>query len=85
MTKETKMKGTLTDKSGKEHPKNFIEFCKMATKDGHDIVVIKETYERIWFTLDGWKTDYTKSCKDNKGYYKSTIETLGMMRKAGLI
>lgn len=76
-----KKKGTLTDKSGKEHPKTFISFCEMATNDGHDIVVIKETYEGIWFTIDGWKTEYQKICKDNKGFYKFIIETLEMMRK----
>lgn len=80
-----KAKGTLTDNTGKEHTKNFIDFCGIATNDGHDIVVIKETYERVWFTIDGWKTEYPKACKDNQGFYKSIIETLGMMRKAGLI
>ncbi len=74
-------KGSLTDKSGKEHTKNFEDFCQLAVADGHDVVVLKETYEKVWFTIDGMKTDYAKVCKDNKGYYKFVLETLTLWNK----
>lgn len=76
-----KKKGTLVDKTGKWHTDNFNAFCEMAINDGHDIVVLKETYERVWFTIDGEKVDYDKLCKDNKGYYAFTLRTLELNKK----
>ena len=81
-------KGTLTDNSGKEHLPNFAQFCKTAVDDGHNIVVIKETYQTVIFTIDDWKTEYPKLCKDNKWFYKNTLDAMEMaakLRKAGLL
>lgn len=76
-----KKKGSLTDKSGKEHTKNFEDFCDLAIKDGHDVVVLKETYENVKFTIDGMKADFPKVCKDVKAFYELIVGNLEMRKK----
>ena len=76
-----KKAGTLTDKTGEEHPSTFGDFCAMAIKDGHDIVVTKETYENVKFSIDGMKTDFPKACQDVKTFYEIIVKTLNLWNK----
>lgn len=61
----------LIDYTGREHPKNFKEFLKIA-KD-HKIEILKETTDKIWFVIDGHRSKYYKNCTDNKTFYKRIV------------
>lgn len=61
--------GTFRNDSGKELTSQFMKFADFAKRDGFKVVAVKETYDNIYCTLNGFKVQFPKCTKDIKGFY----------------
>jgi hypothetical protein len=75
-----KKKGTFRNESGKELTHNFLEFAELAKKDGFTIIAIKETYENVYCTLNGFKVQFPKCTEGVKGFYGFVKRSLEMSK-----
>ena len=73
-------KGTFTNKVHTELTPAFEKFVELATNDGYDITLVKQTYENMDIIIDNCNATFCNQTTDVKGSWEF-IERYVLLRK----